>query len=144
MGISIDALHRVDPQESTGTMTFLWLCAFVITLHPDGLFGFKSAGGDCVIQRDHCRELLVFWCFGVNHVSHEEKRVYLLVSSIFISFLVVGYQATGDFSEECPPMQVFCGWIVSATSNNIHIKLYPIIWFSRYRQYGGRPEMKFS
>ncbi|KAJ8651266.1 hypothetical protein O0I10_013252 [Lichtheimia ornata] len=35
-------------------------------------------------------------------------------------------------------------WIVSATSNSIHIKLYPIIWFSRYRQFGGRPEMKFS
>ncbi|KAJ8659643.1 hypothetical protein O0I10_004622 [Lichtheimia ornata] len=31
-----------------------------------------SAGDDCVIQRDHCRELLVFWCFDVNHVSHGE------------------------------------------------------------------------
>ncbi|KAJ8659066.1 hypothetical protein O0I10_005104 [Lichtheimia ornata] len=68
-GISIDALHRVDPQESTGTMTFLWLCALIIILHPDGLFGSKYAGNDCVIQRDHCRELLVFWCFGVYKIT---------------------------------------------------------------------------
>ncbi|KAJ8654150.1 hypothetical protein O0I10_010226 [Lichtheimia ornata] len=69
MGISIDALHRVDPQESTGTMTFLWLCALIITLHPDGLFDSKSAGDNCVIQRDHCRELLVFWCFEVYKIT---------------------------------------------------------------------------
>ncbi|KAJ8660868.1 hypothetical protein O0I10_003512 [Lichtheimia ornata] len=103
----------------------------------------KSAGDDCMIQRDHCRELLVFWCFGVNHVSHGEVFMSLVVST-FIASRVVGYQATGDFSGECQPMNVFYEWSVSAKSNSIHIKLYPIIWFSRYRQFGGRPEMKFS
>ncbi|KAJ8661499.1 hypothetical protein O0I10_002765 [Lichtheimia ornata] len=29
----------------------------------------KSADDDFVIQRDHCRELLVFWCFGVYKIT---------------------------------------------------------------------------
>ncbi|KAJ8663049.1 hypothetical protein O0I10_001226 [Lichtheimia ornata] len=112
----------------------------------------KSAGDDCVIQRDHCRELLVFWCFGVYKITamlakySMGKCLCLLVSSIVISFLVVGYQATGDFSEECPPLQVSYEWIVSATSNSIHIvgsisSFIPSSGSSRYRQFGGHPEM---
>ncbi|KAJ8660804.1 hypothetical protein O0I10_003447 [Lichtheimia ornata] len=76
-------------------------------------------------QRDHCRELLVFWCFGVYKITamianHGEVFMSLVVST-FIASRVVGYQATGDFSGECQPMNVFYEWIVSATSNSIHI-----------------------
>ncbi|KAJ8651322.1 hypothetical protein O0I10_013186 [Lichtheimia ornata] len=60
---------------------------------------------------------------------------------------VVGYQATGDFSGECQPMNVFYEWIVSATNNSIHIvgsisSFIPSSGSSRYRQFGGHPEMK--
>ncbi|KAJ8653342.1 hypothetical protein O0I10_010993 [Lichtheimia ornata] len=107
----------------------------------------KSAGDDCVIQRDHCRELLVFWCFGVNHVSHGEVFMSLVVST-FIASRVVGYQATGDFSGESQPMN-FYEWIVSATSNSMHTigaisSFIPSSGSSRYRQLGGHPEMKVS
>ncbi|KAJ8651342.1 hypothetical protein O0I10_013158 [Lichtheimia ornata] len=106
-----------------------------------------------MVQRDYCRELLVFWCFGaykstVNHVSHGEMLMSLVVST-FIASRVLGYQATGDFSGECQPMNVFYEWIVSATNNSIHIvgcisSFIPSSGSSRYRQFGGHPEMKVS
>ncbi|KAJ8661671.1 hypothetical protein O0I10_002478 [Lichtheimia ornata] len=65
-GISIDALHRVDPQESTGTRRFFG-CALLLLLYI--LMAYlvpKSAGDDCVIQQ---RAALVFWCFGVYKIT---------------------------------------------------------------------------
>ncbi|KAJ8651626.1 hypothetical protein O0I10_012815 [Lichtheimia ornata] len=106
-----------------------------------------------MVQRDHCRELLVFWCFGVYKITamianHGEVFMSLVVST-FIASRVVGYQATGDFSGECQPMNVFYEWIVSATINSIHIvgvisSFIPSSGSSRYRQFGGHPEMKVS
>ncbi|CDH55992.1 predicted protein [Lichtheimia corymbifera JMRC:FSU:9682] len=61
-----------------------WLWAFIITLHPDGLFGSKSAGDDCVIQTDHCREQLVFWCFGVHKITTMIAKYYWLGLENFV------------------------------------------------------------
>ncbi|KAJ8654269.1 hypothetical protein O0I10_010091 [Lichtheimia ornata] len=77
------------------------------------------------------------------------KHLCLLVVSTFIASRVVGYQATGDFSGECQPMNVFYECIVSATNNSIHFvgvisSFIPSSGFSRYRQFGGHPEMKVS
>ncbi|CDH59868.1 predicted protein [Lichtheimia corymbifera JMRC:FSU:9682] len=131
-------------------------CALLLLLYILMVYLVPSLRDDWVIQRDHCRELLVFWCLqvykitSVSHASHkEEKRLYLLVPSIFIPFLVVGHQATGDFSEGCQAMHVSCGWIVSATSNSIHIvgvisSFISSSGASRYAQFGGHPEMTVS
>ncbi|CDH52046.1 predicted protein [Lichtheimia corymbifera JMRC:FSU:9682] len=67
MGISIDAPHRRIQESAYCDISWLW--AFITTLHPDGLFGSRSAGDDCVIERDHCRELLAFWCLGVYKIN---------------------------------------------------------------------------
>ncbi|KAJ8652822.1 hypothetical protein O0I10_011495 [Lichtheimia ornata] len=51
----------------------------------------KSAGYDCVIQRDHCRELLVFWCFGVYKIiamiANNKNNLYIFgISKLSISW----------------------------------------------------------
>ncbi|CDH58426.1 predicted protein [Lichtheimia corymbifera JMRC:FSU:9682] len=94
-----------------------------------------------IISRDHCREPLVFWCLGVYKITAKIAKYY----SILIPSLLVGCQATGDFSERCQSMHVDC----SATSNSIHIvgvisSLIPRPGSSRYQQFGGHPEMKVS
>ncbi|CDH60340.1 predicted protein [Lichtheimia corymbifera JMRC:FSU:9682] len=113
-----------------------------LLMHNIAGFGrVPSAGDDCVIQRDHRRELLVF---DVSHVSHkEEKRLYLLVALIFISFLVVGYQATGDFSAS-PVSGLYQQQATASISLVSSQALSQLSGASRYRQFGAQPEMKAS
>ncbi|CDH53281.1 predicted protein [Lichtheimia corymbifera JMRC:FSU:9682] len=78
-------------------------------------------------------------------MSAVRKSVYILGGSIFIPSRVVGYQATGSFSEGCQPMHVDC----SATSNNIHVvgvisSFVQSSGSSRYRQFSRHPELKVS
>ncbi|KAJ8653881.1 hypothetical protein O0I10_010448 [Lichtheimia ornata] len=79
------------------------------------------------------------------------KRLCLLVVSTFIASRVVGYQATGDFSEECPPMQVSCRLVsgLYQQQTTACISLVPYqpsshhpSGASHYLQFGEPPETK--
>ncbi|KAJ8653056.1 hypothetical protein O0I10_011276 [Lichtheimia ornata] len=82
----------------------------------------KSAGDDCVIQRDQCRELLVFWCFDVYKITSESSqqsgKVRLSLGAVNLYFISGG----------CLPSN---GFIPSSGS-------------SHYQQFGEHPEMKVS
>ncbi|KAJ8661355.1 hypothetical protein O0I10_003107 [Lichtheimia ornata] len=108
-------------------------------------------------QRDHCRELLVFWCFGVYKITAMIAKYYescqpwgnvYVFGGVNLYCVSGGWlPATGDFSGECQSMNVFYEWIVSATNNSMHIfgaisSFIPSSGSSRYRQFGGHPETK--
>ncbi|KAJ8658791.1 hypothetical protein O0I10_005517 [Lichtheimia ornata] len=48
----------------------------------------KSAGDDFGIQRDHCRELLVFWCFGTYKIT-------AMIAKIGLIWISAGFRAYG-------------------------------------------------
>ncbi|CDH59440.1 predicted protein [Lichtheimia corymbifera JMRC:FSU:9682] len=132
-----------------------WLWAFIVTLHPDGLFGSKSAGDDCVIQRDHCMELLSFDPLNlqdhscVSHVSHKGKRyVFWWCQSLLLLGLLVVKQRANSL-EGVSQYTSFMSGLYHSTSNSIHIvdvtsSFISSSGASRYRKFGGHPEMTVS
>ncbi|KAJ8655959.1 hypothetical protein O0I10_008399 [Lichtheimia ornata] len=87
-------------------------------------------------QRDHCREVLVFWCFGVYKIT-----------AMIAKWIMSAMRKTA-FISWCRQSLFHFWWLVTK-QRAISLKSVRqckslLSGSSRYRQFGGHPEMKVS
>ncbi|KAJ8661969.1 hypothetical protein O0I10_002300 [Lichtheimia ornata] len=100
----------------------------------------KSAGDDCVIQRDRCRELLVFWCFDVYKITAMIAKISCIWLSLCAGYST-SYLSSGSLGfswiQLSLDVNIFsCIWLsfgqraTSTASFSVSLPYYIVRWFS--------------